>query len=136
MALPSGTPAPSDRLGAAIEQAAGEVEDTYGVSVDTVVVGDAVLDEALSGMVQAAREAMVNSAKSSGTQAMSVYVEVEGDKASAFVRDRGRGFDLDAAAPTAGASASRSSVACSVSVALRRSTRLRARAPRRCSPCR
>ena len=94
-----GTPAPSDRLGAAIEQAAGEVEDTYGVSVDTVVVGDAVLDEALSGMVQAAREAMVNSAKSSGTQAMSVYVEVEGDKASAFVRDRGRGFDLDAVAP-------------------------------------
>jgi signal transduction histidine kinase len=91
-----GTPAPTDRLGAAIEQAAAEVEDSYGVSVDVVVVGDAVLDEALHGLVQAAREAMVNAAKSSGTQAMSVYVEVEGDVVSAFVRDRGRGFDLDA----------------------------------------
>jgi signal transduction histidine kinase len=93
-----GTPAPSDRLGAAVEQAAGEVEDAYGVSVDVVVVGDAVLDEALVGMVQAAREAMVNAAKSSGAQTMSVYVEVEGDTASAFVRDRGRGFDLNAVA--------------------------------------
>ncbi|MDX6255806.1 MAG: hypothetical protein QOJ11_2140 [Frankiales bacterium] len=91
-----GTPAPSDRLGAAVEQAAGEVEDAYRVSVDVVVVGDAVLDEALSGLVQAAREAMVNAAKSSGAQAMSVYVEVEGAQVSVFVRDRGRGFDLDA----------------------------------------
>ena len=91
-----GTPAPSDRLGAAVEQAAGEVEDSYGVSVDVVVVGDAILDEALSGLVQAAREAMVNAAKSSGTQAMSVFVEVEDGVVSAFVRDRGRGFDLDA----------------------------------------
>lgn len=90
------TPAPSDRLAAAVEQAAAEVEDSYGVSVDVVLVGDAVLDEALHGLVQAAREAMVNAAKSSGTQAMSVYVEVEGDVVSAFVRDRGRGFDLDA----------------------------------------
>jgi signal transduction histidine kinase len=91
-----GRPAPSDRLGAAIEQAAGEVEDSYGVSVDVVVVGDAVLDEALAGLVQAAREAMVNAAKSSGAQAMSVYVEVEGPTVTAFVRDRGKGFDLDA----------------------------------------
>jgi signal transduction histidine kinase/phage shock protein PspC (stress-responsive transcriptional regulator) len=90
-----GTPAPSDRLGAAIEQAAGEVEDSYRVSVDVVVVGDAVLDEALSGLVQAAREAMVNAAKSSGAPTMSVYVEVEGAVVSAFVRDRGKGFDLD-----------------------------------------
>ncbi|BEP12369.1 ATP-binding protein [Acidothermaceae bacterium B102] len=93
-----GTPAPSDRLGAAVEQAAGEVEDSFGVSVDVVVVGDAVLTEALSGLVQAAREAMVNAAKSSGVKAMSVYLEVEGDTASAFVRDRGTGFDLDAVA--------------------------------------
>ncbi|MDX6243961.1 MAG: hypothetical protein QOE76_1684 [Frankiales bacterium] len=91
-----GRPAPSDRLGAAIEQAAGEVEDSYRVSVDLVVVGDAVLDQALAGLVQAAREAMVNAAKSSGAQAMSVYVEVEGATVTAFVRDRGKGFDLDA----------------------------------------
>ena len=91
-----GTPAPSDRLGAAVEQAAGEVEDSYGVSVDVVVVGDAVLTDALSGLVQASREAMVNAAKSSGAKAMSVYLEVDGDTASVFVRDRGTGFDLDA----------------------------------------
>ena len=93
-----GTPAPSDRLGAAVEQAAGEVEDSFGVSVDVVVVGDAVLTEALSGLVQAAREAMVNAAKSSGVKAMSVYLEVDGETASVFVRDRGTGFDLDAVA--------------------------------------
>ena len=29
---------------------------------------------------------------------MSVYVEVDGDDASVFVRDRGAGFDLDAVA--------------------------------------
>ncbi len=78
-----------------MEQVAGEVEDSYRVSVDVVVVGDAVLDEALSGLVQAAREAMVNAAKSSGTEAMSVFVEVEGTMVSAFVRDRGKGFDLE-----------------------------------------
>ena len=93
-----GTPAPSDRLGAAVEQVAGEVEDSFGVSIDVVVVGDAVLTEALSGLVQAAREAMVNAAKSSGVKAMSVYLEVDGEAASVFVRDRGAGFDLDAVA--------------------------------------
>ena len=93
-----GTPAPSDRLGAAVEQVAGEVEDSFGVSIDVVVVGDAVLTEALSGLVQAAREAMVNAAKSSGVKAMSVYLEVDGETASVFVRDRGSGFDLDAVA--------------------------------------
>jgi phage shock protein PspC (stress-responsive transcriptional regulator) len=36
---PSGSP--SEQFAAALEQAAAEVEDTYGISVETVVVGDA-----------------------------------------------------------------------------------------------
>jgi signal transduction histidine kinase len=86
--------APVDRLGSAIEQAAADVEDTYGVPIEVVVVGDAALDERLGGLVSAAREAMLNAAKSSGAASVSVYAEIEDDRASVFVRDRGRGFDL------------------------------------------
>jgi phage shock protein PspC (stress-responsive transcriptional regulator) len=42
--------APVDRLGSAIEQAAADVEDTYGVPIEVVVVGDAALDERLGGL--------------------------------------------------------------------------------------
>jgi signal transduction histidine kinase/phage shock protein PspC (stress-responsive transcriptional regulator) len=85
---------PVDRLGLAIEQAAADVEDTYGVPIEVVVVGDADLDDRLLGLVQAAREAMLNAAKSSGASSVSVYVEVEEERVSVFVRDRGKGFDL------------------------------------------
>lgn len=85
----------ADRLGRAVEEVAAEVEDVYAVSMDVIVVGDTPLDEPLYALVQAAREAMVNAAKSSGAPAVSVYVEVEEDCVSAFVRDRGKGFELD-----------------------------------------
>src|SRR5262249_8205429 len=41
----------------------------------------------------AAREAIVNAARHSGAPAVSVYLEVEPDRATVFVRDRGKGFD-------------------------------------------
>jgi signal transduction histidine kinase len=47
-------------------------------------------------MLLAAREAMVNAAQHSGASSVSVYLEVEPDKATVFVRDRGRGFDAGA----------------------------------------
>jgi len=86
---------PTERFGAALEQAAAEVEDTYAISVETVVVGDARCDERVAALVAAAREALVNAARHAGVQTVSLYAEVEEDELSVFVRDRGAGFDLN-----------------------------------------
>jgi signal transduction histidine kinase len=91
---PSGQP--GETLGSALERVVGEVEEEHGVTVELVAVGDAALDDALRSLVQAAREAIVNAAKSSGADVVSVYVEVESECVTVFVRDRGKGFDLDA----------------------------------------
>jgi signal transduction histidine kinase/phage shock protein PspC (stress-responsive transcriptional regulator) len=83
---------------ATLHAAAGEVEDTYAVSVQVVVVGDCVLEEPLTALVQASREAMVNAAKHAGVAEVSVYAEVEPGQVHVFVRDRGTGFDPAAVA--------------------------------------
>jgi signal transduction histidine kinase len=86
---------PTDRFAAALEQAAAEVEDTYAISVETVVVGDTDCDERIAALVAAAREALVNAARHAGVETVSLYAEVEEDELSVFVRDRGAGFDMD-----------------------------------------
>lgn len=83
-------------LAAAVEAEAADVEDHHAVSIDVVVVGDCPLDEKLATQLQAAREAMVNAAKHSGVETLSVYVEVEPEQVTVFVRDRGKGYDQDA----------------------------------------
>ncbi|GAA1558080.1 ATP-binding protein [Kribbella sancticallisti] len=82
-------------LAGAAKRAAAEVEDSHGVPVEVVTVGDCELTEGLSAMVRAARESMVNAAKHSGADKIDVFVEVDGDRAEMFVRDRGKGFDTD-----------------------------------------
>ncbi|GAB2569563.1 ATP-binding protein [Kribbella endophytica] len=82
-------------LAGAAKRAAAEVEDSHGVPVEVVTVGDCDLTEGLSAMVRAARESMVNAAKHSGADKIDVFVEVDGDRAEMFVRDRGKGFDTD-----------------------------------------
>ena len=89
---PSGSP--SERFAAALEQAAAEVEDTYGISVETVVVGDADHDERVAALVAATREALVNAARHAKVNTVSLYAEAEEEQLSVFVRDRGAGFDL------------------------------------------
>jgi signal transduction histidine kinase len=86
---------PTERFAAALEQAAAEVEDTYAISVETVVVGDTECDDRVAALVAAAREALVNAARHAGVQTVSLYAEVEADELSVFVRDRGAGFELD-----------------------------------------
>jgi signal transduction histidine kinase/phage shock protein PspC (stress-responsive transcriptional regulator) len=80
-----------------------EVEDDFGVEVEVVTVGDTALDAAaatadddrLTALLGAMRESIVNAAKHSGANAISVYAEGEPDQVSVWVRDRGKGFDPD-----------------------------------------
>ncbi len=85
---------PSERFAAALEQAAGEVEDAYGITVETVVVGDAAHDEQVAALVAATREALVNAARHARVATVSLYAEAEGETLTVFVRDRGVGFDV------------------------------------------
>ncbi len=86
---------PAERFAAALEQAAAEVEDTFAITVEAVVVGDRGTDERVGALVAAAREALVNAARHAGVRTVSLYAEVEPEQVSVFVRDRGKGFDPD-----------------------------------------
>jgi signal transduction histidine kinase/phage shock protein PspC (stress-responsive transcriptional regulator) len=85
---------PNERFAAALEQVAAEVENAYGLNVETVVVGDAGHDERVAAVVAATREALVNAARHAGVSTVSLYAEVEGDALTVFVRDRGAGFEM------------------------------------------
>jgi signal transduction histidine kinase len=84
---------PGERLAAALDAAAAEVEAAVGGSVEVVAVGDCPLDEYGGAVVAAAREAMLNAAKFAGEAPVSVYAELSGERIQVFVRDRGAGFD-------------------------------------------
>jgi signal transduction histidine kinase len=83
-------------LSAGIRKIQQDVETQHRIAVDAVTVGDCELDEDLEATLAAAREATVNAAKWSGSDAVSLFAEVEPESVSIFVRDRGRGFDPDA----------------------------------------
>src|SRR4029453_2914688 len=82
-----------ERLSSAIEAMADRVEEHHRVAVDAVVVGDSPMDERAWAIVHASQEAAVNADRKSGAAQVSVYVEVEPDAITAFVRDQGKGFD-------------------------------------------
>jgi signal transduction histidine kinase len=77
-------------LVAALSAVAADIEELHGVRVELASAGDATADEPL---VLSAREAMTNAAKFAGVDEIDVYVDVEDDVVSVFVRDRGKGFD-------------------------------------------
>jgi signal transduction histidine kinase len=83
-------------LTAGIRQIQQDVESRYGVPVEAVTVGECDLDENLSALLAAAREATVNAAKWSGAGVISLFAEVEPSEVSVVVRDRGKGFDPSA----------------------------------------
>jgi signal transduction histidine kinase len=88
---------PDMTFAAAVRRAAAQVEDTHGVPVEVVCVGDCPVDERLAAQVAAAREAMVNAAKYAADGGpIQVFTEVEEDVVTVYVRDRGPGFDLEA----------------------------------------
>lgn len=80
-------------LAAAVDAMVAEVEDLHGIEVEVVTVGECAVDARVDGLLQAAREATVNAAKHAGVDTVSLYVEAEPDRITAFVRDRGHGFD-------------------------------------------
>ena len=79
-------------LGEALEATAADVEAEYGVPVEVVRVRDCPID-GLEPLLLASREGMLNAARHSGSDHVSVYAEVRDDSALVWVRDRGRGFD-------------------------------------------
>ncbi|WP_075742870.1 PspC domain-containing protein [Actinoalloteichus fjordicus] len=89
----AGEPASARTLAALISEVCGEVEDTFAIKVQQVVVGDCEVDDRVLAAVWAAREAMVNAAKHAEVGEVSVFVEVEPAQVELFVRDRGKGFD-------------------------------------------
>lgn len=80
-------------LGSALRGAGVAVEDTHGISVDAVIVGDCAFTESLRPIVAATREALTNAAKHSQVPRVDVFAEVAADGIDVFVRDRGVGFD-------------------------------------------
>jgi signal transduction histidine kinase len=90
---PDGARVSGASLSAALEAAAGEIEELHGVRVELVRIGDAELDERLDALVLAAREAMANAARHAGVDEVAVFAEAGDEQVSVFVRDRGAGFD-------------------------------------------
>ena len=84
---------PGMTLAAGIRLIQQEVEAQHGVPVEAITVGDCDLDEDLSALLAAAREATVNAAKWSGAAVVSLFAEVEPTEVAVYVRDRGKGFD-------------------------------------------
>jgi signal transduction histidine kinase/phage shock protein PspC (stress-responsive transcriptional regulator) len=96
-----GRRAPVEPAGVAdlLRRELADVEDRYGVRLDAVLVGDAPLDDAARALVAAGREAARNAATHAGVDSVDVYLEVEPERVSLFVRDRGRGFEPGAVPP-------------------------------------
>lgn len=88
----------SGSLAAAVREIATELEDRFGASLDTVIVGDLDLTrswaESGGALLGALREAVSNALEHGG-EPVTIYVEVSSDAVEAFVRDRGPGFILD-----------------------------------------
>ncbi|MEO6317167.1 MAG: PspC domain-containing protein [Acidimicrobiales bacterium] len=83
----------------ALERVVTDVEDAHDVEVDLVVVGECLMEARLDALVAAVREAAHNAARHAAVPEVSVYVEVEPHRVTAYVRDRGRGFDLAGVEP-------------------------------------
>ncbi len=83
----------SGGLREAMQTTSVDVEGLFDVSIEVVSVGDAPMSEPLAALVAASREALVNAAKFSGQSGLSLFFEVEGGRAKAYVRDGGGGFD-------------------------------------------
>ncbi|HEU4894264.1 MAG TPA: ATP-binding protein, partial [Acidimicrobiia bacterium] len=88
-----------DLVSTALKQAAARVESDFQIPIDVVTVGDVAMSERTRALVLAATEAMVNAAKHSEVDRISLYLEVDSDEIQVYVTDQGLGFDLDGVPP-------------------------------------
>jgi signal transduction histidine kinase len=80
---------------AEIQTICEDIEDVHRIEIDSVVRGDVQLDDTVTEILAAAREALTNAAKHSGEAEVDLYAELEPGRVEVFVRDRGRGFERD-----------------------------------------
>ena len=73
-----------------------EVEDTHRVEIEAVIRDDAQINPNLAAAIDAAREAMANAAKHSGSTNITLYSEFANGDAHIHIRDSGAGFSDDA----------------------------------------
>lgn len=90
------SPSSGETLVGALIAAAADVEELHGVRIEVASGGDCAVDGGVNAVVLAAREAMQNAAKFSGSDEISVYAESDNAHIGVFVRDRGKGFDRSA----------------------------------------
>jgi len=89
--------ADTQTLRGGLADAANRVEEAHDVPVSVVVVGESGLAaDRQSAIVGAATEAMMNAAKHSGADRVSVFAEASESQVDVFVTDQGKGFDVDA----------------------------------------
>jgi signal transduction histidine kinase len=80
-------------LGSLLRELQSDVENDYGIDVELVLVGDCRASGAVTTLVLAAREAVLNAAKWSQAPKVSIYAETSDNNVEIFVRDKGVGFD-------------------------------------------
>lgn len=85
-----------ETLRGALGAAATRVEEAHDVPVTVVVVGeDELTPPSQKALVGAATEAMMNAARHSGADKVSVFAEATEEGVNVFVTDQGIGFDPD-----------------------------------------
>jgi signal transduction histidine kinase len=85
-----------DTLRGALGAAATRAEEAHNIPVSVVVVGDTELQQdSQRALVGAAAEAMMNAARHSGADKVSVFAEATPESAEVFITDQGGGFDPD-----------------------------------------
>lgn len=84
----------NENLRSEVESVSREIEQLYGVPVDSVIVGDTPATAKTRVLTSALREALANAVRH-GKPPISLYVEVSGQEVEAYVRDHGAGFDLE-----------------------------------------
>ena len=88
--------ADTQTLRGGLADAANRVEEAHDVPVSVVVVGESdLVADRQSAIIGAATEAMMNAAKHSGADRVSVFAEASESQVDVFVTDQGKGFDVD-----------------------------------------
>lgn len=88
--------ADTQTLRGGLADAANRVEEAHDVPVSVVVVGESdLVADRQSAIIGAATEAMMNAAKHSGADRVSVFAEASEAQVDVFVTDQGKGFDVD-----------------------------------------